>query len=231
MAQQAQQESAATGHVGYEPSSALYLSCKEEVLQLLQRPNHDKIVQVADQLEATFEKMGLMYRMQIAPRQVGWDSLNRHGEGGSPSAVFTLLERIAATGWSWDKCAHATCIEAAPGDDSLHAFNERLCRDTGLAPVEKNSLMFGSLSAGHTNMGLRALAAKMPSNLKYLSDGERFCLETLRKHDALFAEAVEKGLRWKVLKHEVRVLFPEALTIIQVAWLGVSSLGPSAGAS
>jgi len=163
MAQQTKAESAATGHVGneppatgyvgYEPLSPLYLSCKEEVLQLLKRPNHDKIVQVADQLEATFEKMGLMYRMQIAPRQVGWDSLNRHGEGGSPSAVFTLLERIAATGWSWDKCAHATCIEAAPGDLSLHAFNERLCRDTGLAPVEPNTLKFGSLSAGHTNMG------------------------------------------------------------------------------
>lgn len=70
------------------------------------------------------------------------------------------------------------------------------------------------------------MAARMPSNLKYLSDGERFCLDTLRKHDALFAEAVEKGLRWKVLKHEVRVLFPEALTIIQVVLLGVSHRGP-----
>ena len=38
----------------------------------------------------------------------------------------------------------------------------------------------------------------------------------MRKRDELFAEAVENGLRWKVLKHEVRQLFPEALTIIQV---------------
>lgn len=208
---------AATALCGNEPSAAVFNSCKEEVLSILNRQDKDeKIVQVADQLEALFLKMGLLYRMQIAPRQVGWDILNRHGEGGSPNAVFTLMERIAATGWSWDKCSHATCIEAVPGDDTLYEFNEKVCRDTGLAPVERNTLMFGSLSAGHTNMGLRALAARMPSTLPYLSDGERFCVDTLRKHDELFADAVNKGLRWKVLKHEVRRLFPAALTIIQV---------------
>lgn len=212
--------SAATSHSGHEPLTPLYLSCQDEVLAILNRQDKDeKIVQVADQLENLFTKMGLMYRMQIAPRQVGWDILNRHGEGGSPNAVFTLMERIAATGWSWDKCSHATCIEAVPGDDTLHEFNEKVCRDTGLAPVEKNTLKFGSLSAGHTNMGLRALAARMPSTLQYLSDGERLCSDTLRKHDELFAEAVDKGLRWKVLKHDVRKLFPAALTIIQVSVL------------
>ena len=207
----------ATGLGGLESETPLFLACKEEVLAILNAQDKDeKIVQVADRLETLFAKMGLLYRMQIAPRQVGWDTLNRHGEGGSPQAVFTLMERIAATGWSWDKCRHATCIEAVPGDHTLEEFNERLCRDTGLAPVEPHSLRFGSLSAGHTNMGLRALAAKMPSTAPFLSDGERFCVDTLRKHDELFAEAVEKGLRWKVLKHEVRQLFPAALTIIQV---------------
>ena len=206
----------ATGLGGQESQTALFRACNEEVLAILGAQDKDeKIVQVADRLESLFFKMGLLYRMQIAPRQVGWDTLNRHGEGGSPQAVFTLMERIATTGWSWEKCLHATCIEAVPGDETLYEFNERLCRDTGLAPVEKHSLMFGSLSAGHTNMGLRALAARMPSTLPFLSDGQRFCVDTLRKHDELFAEAVEKGLRWKVLKHEVRHLYPDALTIIQ----------------
>jgi len=221
---------AATGLGGHEPLTPLYLSCMAEVQAILNRQDKDeKIVQVADQLESLFTKMGLMYRMQIAPRQVGWDILNRHGEGGSPNAVFTLMERIAATGWSWDKCSHATCIEAVPGDDTLYEFNERVCRDTGLAPVEKNTLRFGSLSAGHTNMGLGALAARMPSTLQHLSDGERFCVDSLRKHDELFAEAVDKGLRWKVLKHEVRKLFPAALTIIQVSVLVFQPWGSFSG--
>lgn len=44
-------------------------------------------------------------------------------------------------------------------------------------------------------MGQRALAAGMPSTAGHLSDGGRFCVETLWKHNALFAEAVEQGLR------------------------------------
>ena len=195
----------------------MYLSCKEEVLAILGRQDKDeKIVQEAEKLTALFTKMGLMYRMQIAPRQVGWDPSNRHGEGGSPNAVLTLMERIGQMGWSWEQCSHAICIEATPNDNTLHAFNEKVCCDSGLAPIEPDSLRFGSLSAGHTNMGLRAIAARMPSSLPRLSDGTRFCVDTLRKHDIPFAEAVEKGLRWRVLKHEVRNLFPEALNLIQV---------------
>lgn len=41
----------------------------------------------------------------------------RHREGGSPNAVFNLLERIAATGWSWDKCSHVAYIGVHPWSD------------------------------------------------------------------------------------------------------------------
>ena len=59
---------AATGLGGHEPLTPLYLSCMAEVQAILNRQDKDeKIVQVADQLESLFTKMGLMYRMQIAP--------------------------------------------------------------------------------------------------------------------------------------------------------------------
>jgi len=104
-----------------EPKSSLYEACREEVLSILaSHGKDDKIVQVADKLEALFSKVGLLYYQHIAPRQVGWDVLDRHGEGGSPRAAFTLVERITASGWSWDKRSHAICVEATPGDDSLY---------------------------------------------------------------------------------------------------------------
>ena len=66
----------ATGLGGHEPLTPLYLSCKDEVQAILNRQDKDeKIVHIADQLESLFTKVGLMYRMQIAPaRSVGTSS-------------------------------------------------------------------------------------------------------------------------------------------------------------
>ena len=73
-----------------------------------------------------------------------------------------MARDIAFVGWSWAEVSHALCVEVLPGDASVEEFNRTLCDGCGLAPVGQHSIRFGSLSCGHTNMGLRAIAAAVP---------------------------------------------------------------------
>ena len=147
--------------------------------------------------------------------QVGFDLINRSGVGGNAQEVLLLASDIAFIGWSTAATAHAICIEVPPGDKSVENFNRKLCQDVGLADVEEDTIRFGSLSCGHTNMGLRAIAAGVSSECPLLSEGGKLSLTKLQNRDPAYAEAVQRGLRWKVIRHEVRSRFPKALDVIQ----------------
>jgi hypothetical protein len=175
------------------------------------------IVQAADALEEAFRQKKLLYEMDIAPRSVGIDPTNRDGTGGNIQEVHLLATDIAFVGWSWKETTHALCIEVPPGDRSVEEFNRRLSQGVGLAPVDEGSIMFGSLSCGHTNYGLRAIAAGMPSADPLLSENGVFCVEKLSKRDAEYARAVAHGLHWKVLRSSVRQHYPRTLTVLQGA--------------
>ena len=175
------------------------------------------IVQAACLLEAELRKLDLVYEQTIAPRQVGFDPVNRDGEGGNAQEVFLLASDIAFVGWSWQETRHAMCAEILPNDPTVEEFNRQLCDGVGLAPVEPHSIQFGSLSCGHTNMALRAIGAAMPSDCSFLSEGGRFSVRKLEMRDKEYAIAVRQGLRWTVLRAAVRARFPEVLRILQAA--------------
>jgi hypothetical protein len=118
-------------------------------------------------------------------------------------------------GFSAAEAAHAICCEELPGSKSIEEFNRRLCEGSGLPPVEQDSIAYGSLACGHTNMALRAIAASVPSDCPLLSHAGHMSLEQLRTRDTTYATAVEQGLKWTVLKHAVRRDYPRALDIIQ----------------
>lgn len=147
--------------------------------------------------------------------QVGFDPTNRSGTGGNVGEVLTLASDIAWMGWSWDLCSHATCIEAAPGDTTIQDFNVRLCAGSPLPEVEPDSIKFGSLSCGHTNMGLRAIAAGVASECPILSEDGHFSIGRLKTRDFEFYKAVTQGLHWKVLRWTVRRDYPKALDVLQ----------------
>ena len=173
------------------------------------------IVQAADQLEDAFRAMDLMYVSHIPSRQVGFDPVNRDGEGGNAQEVHLLASDIAFVGWSWKETTHAVCVEVEPGTKDVEVFNRLLCAGVDLAPVEENSIHFGSLSCGHTSMGLRAIAAAMPSTCALLSENGRLSLTKLLIKDPEYAKAVTRGLRWNVIRWPVRARYPKALPIIQ----------------
>ena len=191
----------------------------KEVLEIIRRVENEEmgIVQASARLEEELRKRDLVYEATISPRQVGFDPVNRDGEGGNAQEVLLLATDIACVGWSWQETRHAMCVEILPGDLAVEKFNRQLCDGVGLAPVEPHSIRFGSLSCGHTNMALRAIEASMPSECSFLSEGGRFSLRKLELRDQEFANAVRQGLRWLVLRSEVRVRFPDVLRIFQAA--------------
>ena len=56
------------------------------------------LAQSADCIEVDLLKAGMVYTVDIVPRMVGLDPINRDGEGGNPQQVLTLAaeERPAA---------------------------------------------------------------------------------------------------------------------------------------
>ena len=174
------------------------------IQEILDRVDRDALglVQAADLLEEAFAAKGLMYTMDINPRQVGFDPANRHGGGGNAQEVHLLAADIAFIGWSWPATAHATCVEAKPGDATLEQFNKALADNVALAPVEPHSLHFGSLACGHTNMVLRCLQASVPSDDPLLSENGKMSLSKLERRDPeFFGGAARPPLEGPSLEH------------------------------
>ena len=191
----------------------------DPIVLLLAQAEQDKRGQVAaaDRLEALLREKGLLYDSRIAPRMVGFDPCNRDGEGGNPLNVLALASEIAACGWSPAEVSKAICAEVVPRDVSIEQFNRKLSTDSGMAPVEENSIMFGSLACGHTNYVLRCIGAGVPSTCAYLSENGHMSVTKLAVRDPVMAEVVASGLHWKVIKWQVRKLYPNDMNFIQTA--------------
>ena len=71
--------------------------------------------------------------MRIPPGQVGMDEINRSGMIASSGEVHLLIGDIAEAGFSWAATAHASCVEAIPGDERLEVTNRRLVAAQNLA--------------------------------------------------------------------------------------------------
>ena len=178
---------------------------------------HVGLVQAADKVEQALERLGLLSRMQLSPLMVGCDTDNRGSQGVNALEVGILASDICEVGWSWDETRHAVCIEAKPGRDGLEAFNAKLASGTDLAPVRPGSIRFGALSCSHNSMGLRSIAAAMPSTDPLMSSAGAFSIDRLELRDAEYAKAVRSGLHWKVLNWQVREKYPGVTKLISLA--------------
>ena len=174
-------------------------------------------IAAADRLQQLLRGKRLLYDAVIAPRSLGFDPCNRDGQGGNPLNVLALAAEIALVGYSASEVKGAICAEALPGDRSIEKFNEKLSTGSGMAPVEENSITYGSLGCGHLNYVLRCVAAGVPSDCPYLSENGHMSVDKLRRRDPEFAEKVASGLKWQVVKWQVRYLYPTALHFIQAA--------------
>ena len=164
----------------------------------------------------------LSYCQKISPDSVGVHSTNRWGSGLVPAEVHTNIANILGIGFSLPACADATVTETPPGQEGQQqvAFNETLVKDSSglLAEIKPDSLKYLSLCCGHTNAGLRAAKAECRSELdnRFTENGflNRRKIEEL---DQCYGAAMQEGIRWRVLKHEVLTKWPSLSYLLQEA--------------
>ena len=193
----------------------------DAVLKVLSRHESGAlgVCAAADQVMEILQASGhVKDQMAINPSLVGIDPCNRAGEGVNSMEVGLLASEIAAVGWSWAETSHAICVAVKPSCTVVEQINASwVAGNDGLAPVEEGSIKFSSLSCGHTNAGLRAIAASAKSDCLLLAKDGRYNMAHIANRDPEFARAVREGLRWRVLDWKVRVLYPQVLDLIQRA--------------
>ncbi|CAJ1390475.1 unnamed protein product [Effrenium voratum] len=165
-----------------------------------------QVVQAHHQLLAALKRHGLIREgVQLEPDQIACSPLNRDGFGLSGPDIHELVEKVAQVGWN-DGEARGICLELAPHDQQVIAFNKKLCEDSGglIPPINEISMRYASLAGSHTNAMLRALRheALHPQSGPLCVDGH-LSLARVEAIDAGFAEAARCGMRWKVISLEV----------------------------
>jgi hypothetical protein len=157
-------------------------------------------------LISLLEDLGLLYRMRIVPRLVGFDPDFWFLQRCDESDVMELLMYIASVGWDEIAHGHAICIE----------------NDPPFAGFFETSSVFGALTCGKVNSVLRFIAAGFgPCSDPMLALDGFLNLEHIRQgFDPRLAQAAQQGLQWTVIHHSARHQYPDALRIMQDAWCG-----------
>ncbi|CAJ1386593.1 unnamed protein product, partial [Effrenium voratum] len=164
----------------------------------------------------------LSWRARLKPEWVAVHPANRDGSGVSPSCVHQLASDISECGWDWAQI-RALCVELSHKEIPLVVkFNQELdahVDDTmKLAPIIKETIRYGSLSASHTNCALRLFAASClhDGNPDLLVKG-KLSLHQLRDKDAAYADAAENGLTWSIISSTVITRYPALCGLLQQA--------------
>ena len=164
-------------------------------------------------------KLGFAREMRIHPMEVGFHKLNRGAILGNSMAVHVILANIFHMSFSWKECSHAICVRVGMEDRSHEDAFREWCSESPVdfPPVRPMSLFFAALACGHTNVGLRAIFSRCLCDNVDLGDGTRFDPEVIRKKDAPYAEAAEKGLHWTVIEQIIVDAFPALVGLIDAS--------------
>lgn len=176
------------------------------------------IVATKDLLVKTALESGLAYKLQLPAKFVGVHPTNRNGEGLEANRVHSRGALILQAGWSWAAIdSNSIAIEDCPVKKHVARFTCDLCGlSEKFAAYKPEEVKVGSLGAGHANHWLACVAEGVPCSTPGISEEGKMSA-ALCCQDLGVKEAVEKGLRWTILRHEVESEFPMVPNIIQGA--------------
>lgn len=168
-------------------------------------------------------KENLVYLQRFLPQMVGVDPTNRYGDGLDPERVHKLLLAIFRAGWSWDEVRQAICREVGHNEQDAMTFQVELSIDSDdmLAPAQPENMKVFTLSAGHTTATLACFKAGVKvhlEDLQFLCHEGRLSLAKLRELQPKYAEAVDMGLEYKVIRHAVIEQCPRLSGYVQEAY-------------
>jgi hypothetical protein len=156
---------------------------------------------------------------------VGVDPSNRYGDGLDPERVHKLIVAIFAAGFVWEETTNAVAREIDPNDKKKEDIDMNIqlaiASEDMLPPVDPDKIKILTLSNGHTTAGLGCFGHGVKvvlEELQFLCQDSRLSLAKLRELQPAYAEAVDKGLTYKVIRTAVLKRCPRLPFYVQEAY-------------
>ncbi|CAK0817738.1 unnamed protein product, partial [Prorocentrum cordatum] len=170
-----------------------------------------------DEIIGALKQANLAYTERMPNRRVIANPLNRDGQGVDPYDVHSLLERIWGAGWSYSKTVDAVCFELPPDPAFEVQFNLDLAQSAaGMLPAV--DVANCRVSAVGCTRAVHALGAVNESCNSFLTD---LCVDGRLSREKVLAvcpqiqDALDNGLMWTVIRHEVHTAFPLLADFVQ----------------
>jgi len=197
--------------------AAMEAATKLKVAEAISQASDGPILAGVNRVFGLLRQVGLLRTQRIEPRLIGVHPMNRDGYGLSGRDCHDLIDSIFEIGYD---CAqiNAVALEVDPNNDlEVVAFNRKVAKDSqGLLPeIPAHNLLFASLSASHTNAGLRCIAAQVKHDREDMCINGLLSAQVIGQKDAAFEAAVMQGVEWKVISRVVGQEFPGFLHLVQ----------------
>ena len=169
------------------------------------------VVQAEGEIDMVLQDSRLLVKQFLNCQSIGKDPANRDIV---EEEVAALPSDIAGVGFHAKHAEHAICAEDLPGQWAVEKHNEEMVKGSKvLAPVEKNTIKYGSLACSHNNQSMRSIVAGMPCADEKLSVDGVYSLERMKVTCPAHHEAIVKGMLWRVLKWPIRKHRPNLFAI------------------
>ncbi|CAK0899454.1 unnamed protein product [Prorocentrum cordatum] len=162
---------------------------------------------------------GLAFVNKCQCDNVGTHMHNRDGTGLDVEKVHMLAQRICNQGWvwAWEEVRNAWAFEMPPGDQrqAQIQFNVQLANSAEgyLAPWQDiNALRYLSVTSSHTVAGLRCVKSDQAG----ISTSGKASRDVVSEIAPSYLEAVDNGMDWTIIRHEVEAACPTLPHFLQV---------------
>ena len=213
-------------------ASSDILTVAERILKVTDRITHlvglidvggpdAQIVSRAAEILHILRDNGLLYKISLHSKHVGVHPENRYGDGVVPLAVHELIENISHHGWCWHMVEDALAVEQWPHGSAEAkeriVFNEKQCDESDgmLPPFAADDIRILSVKCGHTNAGLRCAHFGAPTPIASIAEDGKVSKRKLADRNEQHGIAIDKGMTWDVIPHEVEKAFPTLLNAFQ----------------
>ena len=202
-----------------------YLRPQLDALKARYEGDDAQLILLRDEVKALLRAHGLMFKEHINSKWMGTHSVNRFGDGVVPSDVLALIGDIYGQGFSLQALMDPTCIEMPPANTKQHAafwqFNvDMTVNSSGMLAAYTDEIKFLSVTCGHTSQGFRCFQNSIPwtdpDDTRFTEDGLLSC-RVLQKTQPVYADAVENGIKWDVVRHQVADAHPWICQLFQEA--------------
>ena len=187
-------------------------SIDPEIIQAIASPESmGEIVGASKFIVGRLMSAGLAREMVLPPSQLGMHPCNRSKYGAHEDSVHQLASEIFEVGWDSEKLRGAICVEDSP-DGYIEDYNMSLTKSSELlAPVEKNTIVAGTLTNGHTVLMLKGVVAGVRSSAAGVCIDGRMNLAVVAATRPEMARAAVEGWRWTVLTRACKDLYGDPL--------------------